>query len=64
MSGQKDKNIQNAEAFVTNPRVSQMIVQNQTTPGTWLWFLPQSADYSASSVTNQLSAKRKVAESG
>lgn len=64
MSRQKDKNIQNAEAFITNPHISQMIVQNQTASGTWLWFLPQSADYSASSVTNQLSAKRKVTEDG
>lgn len=33
MPGQKDKNIQNAEAFITNPHVSEMIVQNQTASG-------------------------------
>lgn len=45
------QNIQNAEAFLRDPQVSQMIVQNQTASGTWLSFLPQLADYSALSVS-------------
>lgn len=54
------KNIQNTEAFVTNPHVPQVTVQNWTASGTWFQFSPQSADYSALSVTNQLSVRRPL----
>lgn len=54
------QNFQNIEAFLRNPQVSQIIVQNQTVRGSCLCFLPPVADYSALSVTNQLSAKRSV----
>lgn len=54
------KNIQNTEAFVTNPHVPQVTVQNWTASGIWFQFSPQSADYSALSVTNQLSVRRPL----